>query len=96
VAKHAQTDEATVECESGEGRIVLRVSDAGVGYDPSQRTAMPSRGLGLLSLHERLLLIGGTTEVRSVVSEGTVTELSAPLDATSLQNAASLPREQPS
>jgi chemotaxis family two-component system sensor kinase Cph1 len=96
VAKHARTDEATVECESGEGRIVLRVSDAGVGYDPSQRTTTPTRGLGLLSLHERLLLIGGTTEVRSVVGEGTVTELSAPLDATSPQNAASPPREQPS
>jgi signal transduction histidine kinase len=94
VAKHAGTDEATVESESGDGRIVLRVSDAGVGYDPTKPSATPTRGLGLLSLHERLLLIGGTTSVRSVMGEGTVTELSAPLDEKSSEIAASPPREQ--
>jgi len=50
--------------------------------------------MGLLSLHERLLLIGGTTSVRSVMGEGTVTELSAPLDEKSSEIAASPPREQ--
>ena len=76
VAKHARTDTATVESERDGARIVVQVSDGGAGFDPA---TAPGRGLGLLSVRERLFLIGGTTEVHSTPGKGTVVQLSAPL-----------------
>lgn len=87
VAKHAQTDSASVEVECVDERILIRVSDAGVGYDAAVVFAGPRRGLGLISLHERLSLIGGTAEVRSAPGDGTVAVLTAPLEAADPQPA---------
>jgi two-component system CheB/CheR fusion protein len=81
VAKHAQTDAAIVECERHEERVVVRVSDSGIGYDTAAVGATPRGGLGLISLHERLSFIGGTAQVRSAPGEGTLALLTAPLGA---------------
>jgi signal transduction histidine kinase len=90
VAKHAQTDSAVVECDAAQERIVIRVSDCGVGYDVPTVSNRPSRGLGLISVRERLSNIGGTAEVRSKPGEGTVVTLSAALDVSG-----SAPRSEP-
>jgi signal transduction histidine kinase len=79
-AKHAQTDAAIVESECQDERIVVRVSDNGVGYDAKVVFEGPHRGLGLISVRERLTLIGGTAELRSARGEGTVAVLTAPLN----------------
>jgi two-component system, chemotaxis family, sensor kinase Cph1 len=79
VAKHARTDAALVECECQQQRIVVRVSDGGVGYDTAAHVSALPRGLGLLNVRERLSLIGGTAEVRSKPGAGTLAVLSAPL-----------------
>jgi chemotaxis family two-component system sensor kinase Cph1 len=79
VAKHAQTDSAIVECECRDQRIVVCVSDGGVGYDSTASLAGAQRGLGLISVRERLSLIGGTVEMRSAPGGGTVATLTAPL-----------------
>jgi two-component system, chemotaxis family, sensor kinase Cph1 len=79
VAKHAQTDSAIVECECRDQRIVVCVSDGGVGYDSTASPAGAQRGLGLISVRERLSLIGGTVEMRSAPGGGTVATLTAPL-----------------
>jgi PAS domain S-box-containing protein len=76
VAKHARTDSATIEIARADDKIVVRVSDAGVGYEPASAAR---RGLGLVSVRERLSFIGGTAEVRSVPGDGTVAVLTAPL-----------------
>lgn len=77
VAKHAQTDSAVVECDTVQDRIVIRVSDSGIGYDTA--TAVRPRGLGLISVRERLSNIGGATQIRSTPGEGTVVTLTAGL-----------------
>jgi light-regulated signal transduction histidine kinase (bacteriophytochrome) len=79
VAKHAQTDSAMVESQCDAGRIVVRVSDGGVGYDATAASGGRHRGLGLISVRERLSLIGGTVEMRSKPGGGTVAKLTAPL-----------------
>lgn len=81
VAKHAQVDSAVVESRRQGNRIVIRVADSGVGIDPIAIAAAPQRGLGLRSVHERLLFIGGAAEVQSSRGDGTVVVLSAPLVA---------------
>ncbi len=79
VAKHAQTPEASVELESDGQRILIRVSDSGVGYEPESTGTANPRRLGLVNIRERLSLIGGTLQVRSQPGRGTTAVLSAPL-----------------
>jgi signal transduction histidine kinase len=79
VAKHAQVDTASVDVECRDGEISVRVADGGVGYEAEAVSSGAQRGLGLISVRERLSLIGGTAEVRSVPGEGTVALLRAPL-----------------
>jgi chemotaxis family two-component system sensor kinase Cph1 len=75
VAKHANTESAAVEAECRDDAILVTVSDTGVGYD----AAAVRRGLGLLSIRERLSLIGGSAEFRSSPGAGTTAVLTAPL-----------------
>ena len=81
VAKHARTDSAVVETRRQGDQIVVRVSDAGVGFDATLFGAGPGGGhkLGLVSVRERMSFIGGTARVSSVAGEGTQAILSAQL-----------------
>jgi signal transduction histidine kinase len=66
-AHHGRTERAKVEVvESGE-KLRLRVSDQGRGFDPSARTD----GFGLIGMHERVTLAGGTLELESSPGAGT-------------------------
>jgi len=49
------------------------------GFDTAAVFAEPRRGLGLISLQERLALIGGSAEVCSTPGEGSDCILIAPL-----------------
>ncbi|MGM9488263.1 sensor histidine kinase [Ideonella sp. YS5] len=80
VARHAKVDHAHVEVVSVHGTMTVRVSDAGVGFQPETlQTAHPARGLGLLSVRERLSYIGGRFELRAAPGEGTEAVLTLPL-----------------
>ncbi len=81
VAKHARTESATIEVDRTDDQIVIRVSDAGVGYDPAAQASRPRRSLGLVSVRERLSLIGGDLQVQSIPGGGTVAMLRAPLSS---------------
>ncbi len=79
VARHARTDLALVEMRASGDEFVVRVSDAGVGFDEKAVAARAGRGLGLASVRERLSFIGGTAQVHSVPGDGTTVELRVPL-----------------
>jgi signal transduction histidine kinase len=87
VAKHAGTNAAIVESRCQDGTLVIRVSDKGKGYDPEQVIAGPQRGLGLLSVRERMSFIGGTVDIRTTLGIGTEGLLTVPL----AQSASSTP-----
>jgi signal transduction histidine kinase len=55
------------------------VSDAGAGFDVAATAGTPRRGLGIVSVRERLALIGGSVEIRSAPGAGTVAVVSLPL-----------------
>jgi chemotaxis family two-component system sensor kinase Cph1 len=82
VSRHAHTDAALVESECLGDRIVIRVSDSGIGFDAGLVFAAPRRGLGLINLQERLAMIGGAAEVHSTPGEGSYSVLTAPLEST--------------
>jgi signal transduction histidine kinase len=81
VAKHARTEAALVESVRRDGTVVIRVADAGVGYDPASAPAGKRRGQGLVAVRERLALVGGKAEVKTAPGAGTIVVLSAPLAA---------------
>ncbi len=56
--------------------------DSGKGFDPD--AAINTRGLGLISMRERLGLIGGTLSIRSVLNRGAEVIAEVPLTRTGL------------
>jgi len=79
VTKHSHAHFVKVELTSKAGEIRLRVSDDGVGFQYEQ--GKNGRGLGLVSMQERLKLVGGHFSVWSRPSLGTQVEATVPLTA---------------
>ena len=65
VAKYAQAAHATVRMERVDGRLLLEVSDDGIGG------AAPSAGSGLRGLSDRVAALDGALEVASPPGGGT-------------------------
>jgi signal transduction histidine kinase len=74
-ARHAQASEVTVSLAT-DGRVHLRISDNGVGFDTTEKEQ--GWGFGLVSMRERAQAIGATLEVRSSRGEGTAIEVVIP------------------
>ena len=81
VARHAQATVVTIRTLIADGRLELVVTDAGVGFNVSDLTFLPSQrgGFGLYSIRERLTIIGGTLEIESSPGRGTRVRITAPL-----------------
>ena len=79
VVRHSGARVATVGVRVTERTLALSVQDDGRGFDTSVRSL---DGLGLASLRERALCVGGTAEVRSRPGAGTTIEALLPIKAT--------------
>lgn len=77
VVKHSGTAEAKVELSGSSGGIELCISDAGAGFNPE--SAPTKGGIGLVSMHERLRLVGGHLVVESEPSHGTRIRVRVPI-----------------
>jgi len=77
VLKHSGVREARVSMTGGAGTLRVVVADAGRGFDAD--TAGKRGGLGLVSMRERLHLVGGSMTVRSSVGGGTTIEFQVPV-----------------
>ena len=78
VAKHAGAREARVTLEARGRDISLSIVDDGSGFDPGE--ARSGRGLGLLSLDERVRLVGGRLTVDTQPLRGTELRIVVPLE----------------
>jgi len=84
VTKHSGTSKVRIVLEHTPPQIRLSVSDKGRGFVRSE--AIQKGGLGLLSMEERALSIGGSLTVESSPNGGTEIRLTIPADkATSVQ-----------
>jgi len=82
VARHAKVEFADVDVRNDEGLLVISVTDYGVGFDKTLiENRAPGPGFGLMSMRERLRLIGGTFDIDSHPGDGTVATLAVPLAA---------------
>ena len=75
--KYSQAREATVHLAGSPGGLTLSVVDDGVGFDVE---GMWGKGLGLVSMKERVEAVGGFLEIRSGPGCGTRVEATVPLD----------------
>lgn len=86
IAKHASVDRARVALTATGRELLLRVQDAGAGFDA---TGVPSRpGLGLSSMQERARLIQAALSVTSEPGLGTTVLVSVPLGGVTHEQAA--------
>jgi CheY-like chemotaxis protein len=81
VVKHSGAAEARLSLRrEGENRLVLTVEDQGKGFDSAGlgQVRAVERGFGLLSISERLQLLGGSVSVESAPGRGTRVTVSVP------------------
>jgi PAS domain S-box-containing protein len=80
VAKHANVEVAHVDVRSDDGLLLIAVTDSGVGFDKRLVEApAPGAGFGLVSMRERLRLIGGEFDIDTRPGDGAVATLTVPL-----------------
>jgi len=72
---HGHARQVLITLSQTEELLLLRVEDTGIGFDP----VTSPRGLGLLSMEERLRLVGGTLRVQSSPGQGAVLEAAVSL-----------------
>ena len=70
VMKHARATQVTVSLFTTPDALTLTVQDDGVGFD-TQLLADSHRGLGLISMAERVRLVHGTVTIDSIPHQGT-------------------------
>jgi PAS domain S-box-containing protein len=81
VARHARARAAAVALRPFEGGLQLAVTDTGIGFDARQQRHRHS--LGLASMRERVLLLGGELDVDSAPDRGTSIVAWVPLNGES-------------
>ena len=77
IMKHAHATHARVSLASTVDGITLTVQDDGVGFDTQQAVDNP-RGLGLVSMAERVRLVHGTVTIDSLPQQGTRLSIHVP------------------
>jgi signal transduction histidine kinase len=78
VVRHAKASRIEVALAQSSMGLLFTIADDGVGFPPDlPRTE--SGGLGLLSMKERVALVGGTLTIESAIGTGTKLQASIPL-----------------
>jgi PAS domain S-box-containing protein len=75
--KHSAEQNVRVELHGTPDGIHLRVSDSGIGFN--WQDAIKRRGIGLISMRERLRLVNGELSIQSTPGRGTVVLARVPL-----------------
>ena len=76
VVNHAQARSARMELSRQNGRLAMRISDDGRGFE--SETAAERPGLGLISLDERVRMLAGTLAIESSPHMGTIVSVTLP------------------
>jgi signal transduction histidine kinase len=69
VATHAKAQNVTISLEQLNGHVMMHIADDGCGFDPTVKAGRP--GLGLVSLNERVHMLGGAFDVTAARGAGT-------------------------
>ncbi len=76
IAKHAHAKMGCVAIAHRNDQAVMRISDNGLGFATHGPTGQ--QGIGLLSMRERVRMLGGSFEVKSAPNTGTIATVTIP------------------
>jgi signal transduction histidine kinase len=76
VAKHAGARQATVSLFRQNGHLAMSIADDGCGFEPD--AAPRARGVGLISLDERVRMLDGTFAIETSRGAGTTISVTIP------------------
>jgi PAS domain S-box-containing protein len=76
VVKHAKVRQARLRLKRTRGQLWLTISDQGQGFDP--KTLSKTTGFGLLSIRERIELLGGRMKIKSIPNRGSTFLIAVP------------------
>jgi len=77
VLKHSQSDNPDIELIFENERVLLRIKDKGIGFNPNDNFS-PPRGWGLAGMRERVDSVEGQLNILSSPGNGTVIEVVIP------------------
>jgi signal transduction histidine kinase len=77
--KYSHVRHFSVRLQGTSAEIELSISDRGVGFD--HENAVSGRGLGLISMRERMQLVKGKLSITSQPGGGTTVHARVPLNA---------------
>ncbi len=80
IARHAHASKATISLTKKDSRLIVRVEDNGVGFDPDQAMNGRRQAWGLHGMEERITLLGGKFYIGSKPGNGTLVLAEVPLD----------------
>ena len=86
VGRHAGASQAVVSVRTDGRKLTMTVTDDGVGFlvPPTLSDLAGSGRLGLAGMSERVRLLGGVLNIRSVLGKGSMVEVELPYSPASL------------
>ncbi|MFO1499267.1 MAG: histidine kinase [Verrucomicrobiota bacterium] len=83
ILRHAAASGATLRMERCGPELHLAIGDNGRGFDPraAETPGAPPGGFGLTGMRERVAILGGQLEVRSVPGQGTTLFIQLPIQS---------------
>lgn len=81
IAKHSNATTGRVSLVRHDGEVVMRVADDGRGFEANGSNG--HSGIGVLSMSERVRMLGGSFEMQSSADAGTIAVVSIPIGAQS-------------
>ncbi len=76
VAKHSKATEVKITIKRSLEKLILEITDNGIGFDPNQKKKSDS--YGLIGMHERVFLLDGELFIKSEIGKGTTVKVQMP------------------
>jgi len=77
ILKHSKAEKAMINLDESDGKLYLRISDDGIGFD--QNKIIIKEGLGLNQIDARIQMMQGEFNIDSAIKNGTVIKVILPI-----------------
>ena len=84
ILRHAKADKVQISLKQQGSKVFLEVEDNGIGIGKEQ--ILDSRSLGLVGMRERVIIYGGSFEIKGSPGEGTIATVIIPIERKGLDN----------
>lgn len=81
VSKHARATKVEVRITEAKGRVVLSITDNGMGFEASRHQPADAQSWGITTMRERAQAVGATLTIQSAPGRSTRVEVVLPRDA---------------